>query len=91
MPPGDPYAHFGFYHDRSRTAAKVRNVVLTGELAGALPAQQLPNLLARDDDKRTAADLYSRPITDREVLSLQAEAIVNNGRGAAQGRAYIRS
>ena len=38
--------HFGFYYDRSKTAAQIRNVVLTGDWPEKLSAEELGNLVA---------------------------------------------
>jgi hypothetical protein len=51
---------FGFFHYKDRTAAQVRNVVLTGNWPAALTAEQLVNLTARTDGKDSPADRRSR-------------------------------
>ena len=43
---------FGFYHDKNREAAQVRNVVLRGEWPERLSPNQLANLIAPTDPER---------------------------------------
>ena len=42
--------HFGFYHDRNKSAVQVRNVVLMGDWPEKLSAEQLGNLVAFGGD-----------------------------------------
>ena len=51
----DSQRTFSFYHDRRRTAVRVRNVVLRGDWPKTLPAEHLKNLATVSTSKRTSA------------------------------------
>ena len=50
----DSQQTFSFYHDRRRTAVRVRNVVLRGDWPETLPAEHLKNLATVSTSKRTS-------------------------------------
>ena len=71
---------FGFYHDRARTSAKVRNVVLTGNWPDAMPAALLANPWMRaepeprDGEVQTNEALLGDPIFALSVRDASRKA-----------------
>lgn len=60
--------HFGFYHDKSRTAAKIRNVVLTGDWPTSLTPELRGELLARRGDPEPAATRQAKAVAIGELF-----------------------
>ena len=60
---------FGLYHDKKRSAVRVRNVVLRGDWPEQLTAEQRNNLAAATEPARTLADrrLLGAIFADRQV------------------------
>ncbi|MCA9057644.1 MAG: DUF1583 domain-containing protein, partial [Planctomycetaceae bacterium] len=61
---------FGLYRDRTRSAVRVRNVVLRGDWPESLPADCVENPVAVGDNAQAAADLQIRnSLLDENILA----------------------
>lgn len=73
---------FGFYHDRTKTEARVRDVILEGNWPERLDAQQLNDLLATTAPNRTDADrsAIGQILNDRHLgdVALEMHRSVKN-------------
>jgi len=76
---------FGFYHDKARTAAKVRAVVLRGDWPTTLPA----HLLARRDPSPAPADRRARhAMVEERFALLDSGTILAEARKLPPDRRY---
>ncbi|MDR3639221.1 MAG: DUF1583 domain-containing protein [Isosphaeraceae bacterium] len=81
--------HFGFYHDRQQTEARVRNVVLKGDWPNALTPEQMANLLARHPGKPALAERRARQaIVGEEIFVLDSENVLRRARSQTPAARY---
>jgi tetratricopeptide (TPR) repeat protein len=84
----DQDRQFGFYHDAIKTAARVRNVVLTGNWPQALTAAQLARPAARLGDEPTADRRGRRSLIGERFVAMDAGRVLQRVQSSSTAERY---